>query len=674
MRTITWAPIFPLAIILAFTPRATLAQGGQQAAKRLQPADMDWLVTVSDPRISPDGRSIAVVVGRVNWDKNRYDRELVLIDIASGAQRVLTHDRPEVGQPRWSPSGDRLAFLAASGVGKDAKHQIFVMPMNGGDAQRITNAPLGVQHFSWSPDGKQIAYASADEAKKKDKNDDAFEIENDGFLLTKAPTPTHIWLAAADGSKVRRLTSGTWSLPSVKPPGAPSSPLSWSPDGTAIAFVRQATPHFGDSEQARVQIVTVADGAIRPVTGRGAHEGFPSISPDGRWLTYNTPRDGDSNNVQEIYLTAPSGGAGKSLTRALDRNLAWSSWLPDSSGVLVGGHDGTRVSLWQLTLEGPASKLDLGSVHPSGSYWIDAHVGPGGAVAFCGSEPCRPTELYYLPSTTAQPRRLTNFNKEIAARDLGKVETITWKAEDFDADGVLVYPPDFTAGKKYPLVLYIHGGPTSASTEAFSFLPQLIAAHGYIVFSPNYRGSDNRGNAYQRAIFNDAGAGPGRDVMAGVEAVKKLGCVDVERIAVTGWSYGGFMTTWLCGHYHCWKTAIAGATPADRADQYNFADYNVRAGARFPGSPWVGDNDKAYREQSPITYASKIKTPMLILSNTGDARVPVTQSFRLYHALKDNGVPVRFFVYPVPGHSPADPTRRQDLGRRWVAWLDEHLR
>src|SRR5262249_55134265 len=156
--------------------------------------------------------------------------------------------------------------------------------------------------------------------------------------------------------------------------------------------------------------------------------------------------------------------------------IVWSSWLPDSKAVLIGGHDGTRVSLWLQTLEGPASKLDLGSVNPSWSFWIDAHVGPGGAVAFSGSEPRRPAELYYLSSPTASARRLTDFNKDIAALDLGKVETITWKGPDgFAEDGVLVFPPDFAAGKRYPLVLYIHGGPTSTSTEAFAFLPQLMA-------------------------------------------------------------------------------------------------------------------------------------------------------------------------------------------------------
>jgi dipeptidyl aminopeptidase/acylaminoacyl peptidase len=306
---------------------------------------------------------------------------------------------------------------------------------------------------------------------------------------------------------------------------------------------------------------------------------------------------------------------------------------------------------------------------------MDARIDSRGGVVFTGSEPGRPTELYYLASPTGTPRRLTDFNVEVAGRALGKVETITWETHDkFKADGVLTYPPDFTSDKKYPLVLLIHGGPQSASVERFNHWAQLIAAHGYVVFEPNYRGSDNRGNAYQRAIFKDQGDGPGRDVMAGLEAVKKRGFVDDKRLAVTGWSYGGYMTTWLIGHHSIWKTAIAGAAVTDLADQYNLSDGNVVRRHIYGGSPWDGDSEKRYREQSPITYARNVKTPTLILATTGDARVTVTQSYKFYHALKDKGVTVKFVAYPVPGHFPGDPVRQKDVYRRWVAWLDEYLR
>jgi dipeptidyl aminopeptidase/acylaminoacyl peptidase len=195
-----------------------------------------------------------------------------------------------------------------------------------------------------------------------------------------------------------------------------------------------------------------------------------------------------------------------------------------------------------------------------------------------------------------------------------------------------------------------------------------------VVFSPNYRGSDNLGNAYQRAIWNDAGDGPGRDVIAGIDAVKKLGFVDESKIGVTGWSYGGYMTSWLIGHYQIWKAAMAGAPVTDVYDEYNLADGNVTGRYSFKGSPFVGDNLKDYRAQSPITYAAHMKTPTLIMHDTGDARVTITQGYALYHALKDNGVPVKFVAFPIAGHAPGDPVRRMDMYRRWVEWMDQYLK
>jgi dipeptidyl aminopeptidase/acylaminoacyl peptidase len=351
------------------------------------------------------------------------------------------------------------------------------------------------------------------------------------------------------------------------------------------------------------------------------------------------------------------------------------TWLPDGKRLLVGGHDGTRTALWLQGLDGSSRRLELGNVSPSWGFQVDASVGRDGAVVFAGAEPQRPSEVYYLSTPEATPRRLTDFNHDVAAMDLARPETISWQVQDsFTADGVVTYPPGFSPNKKYPLVLLIHGGPQAASTETFSPWVQLIAAHGYVVFEPNYRGSDNLGASYMRAIVNDAGAGPGRDVMAGLDALAKRGYVDESRIAVSGWSYGGYMTTWLVGHYHKWKTAIAGAAVTDWIDSYNLSDLGVYPRQVFGGSPWVGSLEKAYREQSPITFASQIKTPTLIISTTGDARVPITQSFRLYHAIKDNGTPVKFVAYPVPGHFPADPVRRRDVFRRWVEWLDEYMR
>ncbi|MGH9702030.1 MAG: S9 family peptidase [Candidatus Acidiferrales bacterium] len=654
-------------------------------SRRFNLSDIPRIVGVSDAQISPNGKSIAFVVSRANMETDEHDRQLMLIDVATGAQRPLTYDRKGVGSPRWSPTGDHLAFTALFRTGKENQQQVFVLPMDGGgEAGKITEAANGIEQFAWSPDGKQIAYVTADDAPNKkeiEKHNDAFEVGDDDFLTTGAPTPSHLWLISAQGGAAKRLTSGDWSLPKSAPPSPPASPISWSPDGKWITFVKQATPHYGDSDLATVQILNVETGEIHKLTQHEKFEGFSEFSPDGSQIAYWFPRDNDPNNENEIYVTPAVGGDGTDVTRAIDHNIARAIWMPGGKSLLVGGHDGTGLSLWIQPLSGPAKQLALGEVIPSWLFWVDISMSKEGALAFPGSTPGRPSEIYYMSSADAAPRRLTDFNHEVASLSLGKMERITWNGPNgFHEDGVLVYPPDFSKDKKYPLVLYIHGGPTASSALTFSTLPQYIASHDYVVFSPNYRGSDNLGNAYQRAVFNDAGDGPGRDVMAGIEAVKKMGFVDTSKMAVTGWSYGGYMTSWMIGHYQIWKAAVSGAAVNDLTHAYTLSDfnvtqrYNIGNGPLGSGSPWTGNNLQTYRDQSPLTYAQQIKTPTLILSDTADARVPITQSYQMFHALKDNGVTVKFFAYPVPGHFPSDAVRTMDVYRRWVDWLDQYLK
>ncbi len=669
-----------LAISAALVPAPVVRGAGAAASKRFSVGDLEKIVRLSSPRISPDGRSVAVVVTRADVAKNRWSSELDLVDVATGSRRVLTHDRQLVSHPRFSPSGDRLAFLAQDGTGKDALSQIFVLPMAGGEASRITSAKTGVQHFAWRPDGKAFAYAAEDERKNKaeiEKGHDLFEVGSDSLFVSEAPMPVHVWLVPAEGGEARRLTSGSWSLPSALPPSPPSSPLSFSPDGKLLAFVRVETPHSGDNDQATIRILDVESGAMRGLTGKTHFEGFPVFSPDGTKVSYWCPRDRDPNNVNDVHVTsAVSGGEGTNLTRPIDRCLYASVWTPDGKALLVGGNDGTRVSLWLAPLDGAPRRLDLGDVSPSWSFFVDATVGQKGSIAFVGSDPGHPAELFLMASSTAAPKRLTELNAEIAGRDLGKVEPFSWQGPDgWKEDGVVVLPPGLAPGTKVPLVLLIHGGPQAASTRVFSPAAQLLAAKGWVVFSPNYRGSDNLGNAYQRAIFNDAGDGPGRDILSGVDALVKKGFVDPARIAVSGWSYGGYMTSWLIGHDTRWKAAVAGAPVTDLADQYAFSDFNVQMRYAMKGlaTPFSAGGGALYRAQSPIAYAMRAKTPTLILSDTGDFRVPYTQAFKLFRALKEAGVETSFVAIPVGGHFPGDPVRSAEVWRRWVDWLEPRL-
>jgi dipeptidyl aminopeptidase/acylaminoacyl peptidase len=521
-----------------------------------------------------------------------------------------------------------------------------------------------VQQFAWSPDGRTIAFATSDEPEKRsgpERFNDSFEIAiNDSLLTGTPPTSTHIWLVASDGSAAaRRLTSGTWSLPVSRPPGPPASAIAWTPDGASIVFARQQTPHGSGGNE--IEIVNVTDGTVKAFNAlRGT---WPLFSPSGKSIALMT-----QGNVAVADVPA---GTAKPTTSGIDRNLANALWMPDGQALLVGGNDSTRVSMWIQPIDGAARKIEVGDLSPNSSYHVDVAVSRDGALAFTATSPMRPSELYYMASTNGPVKRLTDANAGTAALPLGRTEVVEWTNDTFSENGILTYPPEFSPGHKYPLVLLVHGGPRAASMLTFSAQAQLMAARGWLVFQPNYRGSDNLGNTYQRAISNDAGEGPGRDVMAGIEAVKQKGIVDDTRMAVSGWSYGGYMTAWMIGHYDVWKADVAGAAVTDELDQSTLGD---GTNARGANSPWINQQafDRA-RAQSPIASAAKMKAPTLILHNIGDYRVTITQSYKLFHALRDAGVATQFIAYPIVGHNAADPVRQRDVQRRWIDWLDKYL-
>jgi len=613
-------------------------------------------------------------VTRQRADGKGNATQLVLVDVATRANRILVQGQKGLTLPRWSPAGDQLAFVSLATTSKGAQPEVHVQNLSGGDARVVTAASTGVQQYAWSPNGRTIAYVTADTAPNQtalDNGDDAFEVGNDNMFATAAPTPAHIWLAPSDSGDPKRLTEGSWTVAS----GPPIPFIAWSPDGQSIAFTQQSTPHDGDSYETKIAVVNVATGTIRDITGRTSFEGFPVYSPDGQSIAFFQPRDFDPNNVNEIAVAPASGGTARVATRGIDRSLYRAMWLPDNRSLIVGGNDGVRVSLWLQPVDGPAHRLDLGEVNPTWAlFWVVADIGRDGAIAFTGTTSGHPTELYYMKSATAPVVRLTDFNQPIANLAVARADSVHWLGPNgFAEDGVLLYPPGFRPERRYPLVLWIHGGPQATSATTWDGIAQLVASHGYLVFSPNYRGSDNVGNAYQRAIVNDAGAGPARDILAGVASLVRRGFVDTTRMAATGWSYGGTMTVWLIGHSHRFVAAIAGAPLVDFIDEYALSDLNTTVGSFFGGSPWHEQLGDAYRAQSPLSYAQAIRTPTLILHDLQDQRSPPVGSFKLYHALRDNGVPVSFVIFPVPGHYPGDPIHSRDLLRRWIAWLDRYL-
>lgn len=645
-----------------------------QAAQTPSVRDLARQVRLSDPQISPDGKTLAVIETRADLESDEFRSEIMVVELSSGHIRPLTRDRHHASYPRWSPSGDRIGLIAQDA---DKNGQIFVLPMSGGDALQLTKGKDGVSQFAWSPDGASIAYAIADpkpELKGEDKFRTTFRVGNDDFTISEAVRPTHLWLVPTTGGEAKRLTSGTWSLPSSLPPGPPVSPIGWSKDGRSIVIVRQETPSTGDQLQARVQALDVASGAIRPVTGDTRLEGYPKISPDGTNVAYWRNRDAHAWEVQDVWLAPFAGGAGRDLSAHLDVNVWGTYWANDGRSLIVGGNTGTTVGLWRLSLDGSSERLPLDGVMPTNFFWLDAAVGSSGEIVFVGQTKSDPYELYLIAPGSRTVAPLTHENAPLADLSLARTESVSWQGPgDRTLDGVVTYPADYQPGRRYPLVLLIHGGPSSSSRERFNLLPQVMAAHDWLVFEPNYRGSDSGGNAFFAAIYKDAGQGPGEDVMSGVEYLKSRGLIDPARMAVTGWSYGGFMTTWLAGHYPVWKAAVAGAAVTDWVEMYNLSDGNVTQSEATGTSPYLGDGMTLNRRQSPSSSMTKIKAPTLIMCDTGDFRVPITQSFGLYRALMDNHVTTEFYAIPAGGHFPNDPVRQMDVYQRWIDWLQRFL-
>ncbi|HVR46409.1 MAG TPA: S9 family peptidase [Candidatus Binatia bacterium] len=650
------------------------------ALPALQLSDMARIVDLEEPAISPDGARVALV--RIDQDLRHaaYVDSLVLIGTRDGRSRMLVRGG-DVAVPRWSPDGSRLLYLARPPAG--GFHQLFVRSL-GGAARQLTRGGGEVIDAAWSPDGRTIAFVAADRLAPA-----AYFFAGDNDYTAAALTPPdHLWVIPAAGGRARRLTAGSWTIAPTDPGGIFSPQIAWTRDARRIAFTRVENTFSGDDERSTLWQVDAAGGALRKLTAHAELELSPAYSPDGSALAYWYPRNGDFNSENTLRMAAS--GRDILLSERLDRNVAGSLWFPGGRRLLLCAADGTRMNAWTVDLAGASTPLELGDVHvvcdPYSSSTFDsgiaADIARDGSIAFVGTSATSARELYYLAKGASAPRRLTHFNDFLARIALGRMTELNWTGADgFAEDGVVTYPPSFplrqAQGDKYPVVLLIHGGPGLSSTRDFVWeqwpLAQMIASRGYVVLQPNYRGSDNLGNAYMTAIVRNTVAGPGADIMAGLAAVGRIPGVDASRVAVSGWSYGGELTSWLIGHYHTWRAAVSGAAVNSEFDEYNLSTSNVQDRYPLGTSPFTDDGQRIYRDNSPITYYAQITTPTLIWGTTLDPVVPITQSYALFHALTDNHVPVRFAVFPAATHGPADPRQTAALTRLWLDWLGQHL-
>jgi dipeptidyl aminopeptidase/acylaminoacyl peptidase len=682
----------PAGAAFALAILTTLAVGAVSPSPAAAPAllrleEFRTAVSISDPQISPGGRGVAFVTRVADYDTNKYVTTVRVVDVRTGTITTVSRPSDSASAPRWSPDGLQLAFLAkpkkadaapgspepnvspsasATATATDSDDaaydapQIAVLSSSSFTPVFVTHEPRGVKSFAWQPDGRGFAFLETDEAPNKkaiDAHDDAFEVGDNQWNLKAAPLPSHLWTIPIGGGRAHRVTSGTFSLE-----GEPR----FTHDGRAVLLQRYPTAFTQHYASSRLVRIGLRDGAISTVVAGAPAEG--RFSRDGARLAYASENPA-SFSISDVFSAGANGGSPVDVTRRFDRAAEDFAFDQDDRSLIVEVHDGTRSRLVRFG-PGKPRPINLGSGNP-GAFDVDR----SGLIAFVAAAPRAAQELY-LAYPDGIVRRLTQYNAALTAHTLARVRAVAWKTRDgVLADGVVTAPAGLPRGTRAPLVLVIHGGPTSASLETFSELSQLLAARGFFVFEPNYRGSDNLGAAFAQETVPHITSVPGNDVEDGLAVVLKSFPIDPARIGVSGWSEGGLLTSWLITHDTRWKAAMSGAAVndwlmyRDLTDAQDFAPRFISA-----TSPWTDDQVRdLYRAESPLTYAANVKTPTLIMTDAGDQRVPTPLAYAFFHAIRATGTPVTMIVEPTDGHFPSDPVRSEDVLRRWVGWFAEKL-
>jgi dipeptidyl aminopeptidase/acylaminoacyl peptidase len=636
------------------------AAGARASAAPLTLASLRGEAFVQDPQLAPDGHAILIRVLRTNFAANRYDAELYVVAPGGGAPVRIAARLSGVRSARWSADSREIAFIAKGQHEPFTSPQIYVLDPDTGETRQLTALRDGVAGFVWLPGHggfvfvKRGATAAAADA--------PFRAGRDDFLAEGPPSPASLWRVDESGANaVRVATRGIGNVTSG------SAQLAASRDGNFIGFAGTDDAYGMRFASQRGRVLDVRTGAVTAVSRAGVWSGAPVFLTSGE-IAFERGRHGSGYFQHELVRRAADGRA-VPLSRALDVDV--DRFVANGDGVVLSAPRETRSRLWALSRSRGVRAIDVG---PLSVYGFSA--GRSGDIAFTAQSASRPSELYLL-GAGGPARRLTHFNDALVGLDSGRAVTVHWMHGGFHESGVLRLPRAVVRRARYPLAVVLHGGPVATSTLAFDdgdALPALLAAHGYAVFEPNFRGSNNAGDAFTEAIRRAVSRGPAGDVLAGIDALRLRRDVDVDCASVSGWSGGGSLATWLAATTPRFRALVAGAAVTNWTTQYALGGESGPpfVTSLFGASPYAPGMKRAYEASSPITYARAITAPALVITTSRDAAVPFVESYELHRALQDNGRTVRLVVYPGGGHFPGGPREIEDLHARWIAWLDRY--
>ncbi|HEU4628736.1 MAG TPA: S9 family peptidase [Gemmatimonadaceae bacterium] len=655
-------PSLVLAASLATSLVAPLA--AQTPARRpIRATDIYHVREVSEPQRSPDGRWVAYVVTVLDSARDRSTSDLWMTSWRGDTTLQLTSSPESEGTPRWSPDGRYLSFLSSRPDAHDT--QLWLLDRLGGEARRLTDVKGGIGDYAWSPDGRRLVLLVTDpedtsSAPKPIVVDRyAFKSDGDGYLGARRD---HLYLYELATRTLTRLTSGPYD----------DEEPAWSPDGRRIAFVSKRGEDPDRADDTNVYVVEARAGASprQLTTFYGPDEGPLSWSPDGRLIAY---RQGDAPrfsayDVFQLAVVPADGGAARLVAPALDRSVTRPVWSADGRTIaVVVADDRTRYLARAGVADGTVQRVVDGQ-----RVVGDFSQGPDGDVALVVTSSTQPGELFAAEGGAL--RRLSHQNDRwLAGVQLATTEGIEATSGDgTEVHGLLVKPAGYVAGRRYPTLLRIHGGPNSQDQFEFHLERELLAANGYVVVTANYRGSTGRGMAYGHAIVADWGNKEVQDLLAITDRVVALGVADSTRLGIGGWSYGAILTNYVIASDPRFKAATSGAGSSLQLAMYGTDQYVAQYDAEL-GPPWK--NQEAWiRVSYPFFHADRITTPTLFLGGTADFNVPLLGSEQMYQALRSLGVPTQLVIYPGQHHGIARPSFKVDRLQRYVAWYDRYLK
>jgi dipeptidyl aminopeptidase/acylaminoacyl peptidase len=648
------------------TPGTTISWVAQAEATAsrtdlLTPEDIVSMKSVTDVELSPDATWIAHVLRVPSpLDKpGRSQNQIWLVDTAGKHEpRRMTPEDRSSWSPRWSPDGKQLAFLSKRPG--DAHTQLYVMPIDGGEAQAAFEAKGSIAAFEWSPDGKRFAYSIGLEtdAEKADR-----EAGRDWVVDEVGGSHTRLFVFDAATKTSTELPIGKHVLD-----------FRWAPDGTRLALraCEHATVDHG-MMYSSLYTIELAGGEPKPLTKTAGKLGAMAWSPDGKQLAFLGAADIHDSLAGVVWVVPATGGEAKPLTASLEASGIGIDWS-DASTIVLLAEQGTKSSINTVSLTGTVKPaLDGGPI------CTDMSIGPRAALACAGETAQHPSEVFTGKLGGRGLTRLTVANPSLLTRKLGEQSVVKWKAQDgLELEGILIKPVDYQAGTRYPLAVLPHGGPEGVSLDGWStragYPAQLFATRGYVVFMPNYRGSAGRGTAFACADHKDLGGKEFGDVLTGIDQLVAQGLVDADRVGMGGWSYGGYFSALAATvHSDRFRAAMIAAAITNWVSFTGTTEIE-HENSLVHWNLWPWDDMELAWSRSPLAHIANSKTAALIVHGSADTRVPTGQSQELYRGLRHLGVPTQLVMYPREGHGISENVHALDFMNRFLDWFDTHVK